>query len=301
MVAKSAAQPAGGMDPTPAIVSRIDEPVLIRRPAERRTPILVTSPHSGRIYPPDLLSQSELPLAALRRSEDAYVDVLIDGAKEIGISSIIAAFPRVFVDPNRAADEFDPGLFAEMPPGPTKPTPHVEAGLGVIPRISANGRGLYARKLPLAEGRQRIADYYRPYHGAIDTELKSITDIFGMAILLDFHSMPAAAAGSADIVLGDRHGRACSPAIMAETEQAFRDEGLSVRRNRPYAGGHTTGFYGQPDQGRHALQIEINRELYLDEESVTRSGTFNRTQDIISAVLSRLVSIDWREKLIKSL
>jgi N-formylglutamate amidohydrolase len=301
MAAKSAAQPVRGMDPTPAIVSRIDEPVIVRRPVERRAPILVTSPHSGRIYPPDLLSQSELPLATLRRSEDAYVDVLIAGAIDIGLSSIIAAFPRVFVDPNRSADELDPGLFADMPPGRTHLTPHVEAGLGVIPRISANGRGLYARKLPLAEGRQRIADYYRPYHGAVDTELKSITDIFGVAILLDVHSMPAAAAGSADIVLGDRHGHACSPDIMAETEQAFRDEGLIVRRNRPYAGGHTTGFYGQPGQGRHALQIEINRELYLHEEAVTRSGTFNRTQDIISAVLARLVAISWQEKLGKPL
>ncbi|GJL96767.1 MAG: N-formylglutamate amidohydrolase [Hyphobacterium sp.] len=301
MAPKNATQSVKGMDPTPAIVSRIDEPVLVRRPAERRSPILVTSPHSGRIYPPDLLAQSELPLAMLRRSEDAYVDVLIEGALDIGLSSIIAAFPRVFVDPNRSADELDPGLFTETPPGQAKSTPHVEAGLGVIPRISANGRGLYAGKLPLAEGRQRIADYYRPYHGAIDTELKSISDIFGVAILLDVHSMPAAAAGNADIVLGDRHGRSCAPEIVSETEQAFRAEGLTVRRNRPYAGGHTTSFYGQPGQGRHALQIEINRELYLDEETVTRSGTFDRTQDIISAVLNRLVAREWQKMLSKSL
>ncbi len=301
MAAKSAAQPVRGMDPTPAIVSRIDAPVLVRRPVERRAPILVTSPHSGRIYPPDLLAQSQLPLATLRRSEDAYVDVLIDATPDIGLSSIIAAFPRVFVDPNRSADELDSGLFAEMPPDRAKSTPHVEAGLGVIPRISANGRSLYDRKLPLAEGRQRIADYYRPYHGAIDTELKSISDIFGVAILFDVHSMPATAAGSADIVLGDRHGRACSMEIMEETEQAFRDQGLTVRRNRPYAGGHTTGFYGQPAHGRHALQIEINRELYLDEETVTRSGTFGRTRDIMSAVLARLAALEWQTKLVKLL
>lgn len=281
------------MDPSPAVISRIAEPVIVHRPAERRSPLLVASPHSGRIYPPDLLAQSALPLDQLRRSEDAYVDLLIEAAPEIGITSIVAPFPRVFIDPNRSTRELDPALFPDMPEHAAEATPHVQAGLGIIPRISAGGRALYAGPLAEAEARQRVADYYRPYHGAIDVELNSACDIFGKAILLDFHSMPAIAAGGVDIVLGDRHGKACDAAVMAAVETAFRDQGFLVRRNRPYAGGYTTACYGKPDQNRHAVQIEINRGLYLDEETVTRSGTFPATREKIETVLRALVQENW--------
>jgi len=282
-----------GMDPAPAIVARIADPVIVRRPDSRTTPLLATSPHSGRTYPPDLLAQTRIPLDALRKSEDAYIDVLIEAAPACGITSVLAPFPRVFIDPNRSTRELDPALFEGVSASRAGATPHVQAGLGVIPRISANGRALYDRKLDVAEGRRRIAEFYRPYHGAIDVELKSARDIFGLAILLDFHSMPAIAAAGADIVLGDRHGTACDPAIMARVEQIFREEGFAVRRNRPYAGGYTTACYGKPGQQRHAVQIEINRALYLDEERVTRSGTFDTTHEVINRVLADLAATDW--------
>jgi len=281
------------MDPSPAIIARIEEPVIVRRPTERRSPLLAASPHSGRIYPPDLLAQSILPLDQLRRSEDAYVDTLIEIAPQLGITSVLAPFPRVFIDPNRSTKELDAVLFSDLIGSLSSTTPHVHAGLGVIPRISAGGKALYASPLKLTEARQRIADYYRPYHGAIDVELKAARDIFGKAILLDFHSMPAVAAGGVDIVLGDRHGSACDPHIMKRVEDAFRQQGFLVRRNRPYAGGYTTTFYGKPARGRHAVQVEINRGLYLNEEAVTRSETFPIMREKIEAVLLTLANENW--------
>lgn len=281
------------MDPSPAVIARITDPVIVHRPAERRSPLLAASPHSGRTYPPDLLAQSALPLDQLRRSEDAYVDKLIEAAPQLGITSVMAPFPRVFIDPNRSTRELDPALFPDMAATSAGTTPHVQAGLGIIPRVSAGGRALYHGPLSTAEARQRIADYYRPYHGAIDVELKSACDIFGKAILLDFHSMPAIAAGGADIVLGDRHGSACDASIMTRVEAAFLAQGFLVRRNRPYAGGYTTACYGKPGQNRHAIQIEINRGLYLNEETVTRSGTFPATREKVEAVLRALVQEKW--------
>lgn len=284
------------MDPSPAVIARIDEPVIVRRPGSRTTPILLASPHSGRTYPPDIIAQTALPLSVLRRSEDAYVDMLVEQAPSVGITTILAPFPRVFIDPNRSTRELDRALFGNLPSGEGGDTPHVQAGLGVVPRISADGRPIYDRELDIAEGRRRIATYYRPYHGAIDVELRAACDVFGMGILLDMHSMPAAAGGGVDAVLGDRHGTSCDPAIMTRIETAFRDAGLTVRRNQPYAGGYTTSFYGQPAQNRHAVQIEINRGLYLDETRVTRSGTFAALQTVLTNVLAGLAAVKWDEK-----
>lgn len=293
MLKHSPITPSQAMDSSPAIIARIDQPVIVRRPKDRLSPILAASPHSGRIYPPDLLAQSSLPLDMLRRSEDAYVDTLIEAAPDFGIAAVIAPFPRVFIDPNRSTKELDSVLFPELPRQSAGATPHVLAGLGVIPRMSAGGRPLYDAPLKVTEARQRIADYYRPYHGAIDVDLKASHDVFGIAILLDFHSMPAIAAGGVDIVLGDRHGSACDPAIMAHVESVFRDQGFLVRRNRPYAGGYSTACYGKPGQNRHAIQIEINRGLYLNEEQVTRSGTFPATREKVEAVLRALATEKW--------
>lgn len=295
MTTAKSTQPVHAMDAHPAIIARIDEPVIVRRPERQRTPILVASPHSGRTYPPDLIDQAALPLHTLRRSEDAYVDLLVEEAVAAGITTILAPFPRVFIDPNRSTRELDAALFKGLDRTQAGETPHVQAGLGVIPRISADGRPLYPAQLDVSEGRRRIATYYRPYHGAIDVELKAACDIFGVGILFDMHSMPAAAAGGVDIVLGDRHGTSCDPLIMSRMERAFRDAGLSVRRNRPYAGGYTTAFYGKPAQHRHAVQIEINRGLYLDEDRVTRSGTFPATRAILTKVLTGLANEDWSE------
>ena len=284
------------MDPSPAVIGRIDDPVIIHRPETRRTPLLVASPHSGRTYPPDIIAQSNLPLSVLRRSEDAYVDLLVAQAPEAGITTIIAPFPRVFIDPNRSTHELDGALFADLEEANSALTPHVQAGLGVIPRICADGRPIYDQALEVAEGRRRIATYYRPYHGAIDVEMQAACDVFGMSVLLDMHSMPSAAGGGIDAVLGDRHGTSCDPVIMSRIETAFREAGLSVRRNQPYSGGYTTSFYGKPGQKRHAVQIELNRGLYLDETRVTRSGTFAALQSVITTVLSDLAAVEWTDQ-----
>lgn len=260
------------MTDTEKASEREGAPVRVVRPQRRTSRVIFASPHSGRHYPDDFLARSVLPLALLRRSEDAYVDELIACAPRLGACLITAEFARAFVDPNRHAWEFDPAMFEEDLPAHAGPaSARATAGLGVVPRLAADGRAIYPGRIAFAEARDRIRRYYRPYHDALKAEIDTVRNLFGEAIVIDCHSMPAASGRGADIVLGDRFGASCAPTLMARAEQSFRRLGLSVVRNRPYAGGFTTEHYGAPDSGVHVLQVEINRGLYLDEACVSRS------------------------------
>lgn len=248
-------------------------PVRVMRPRHRSSRFIFASPHSGRRYDPDFLARSALPLTLLRRSEDAYVDDLIASAPLLGASLIAAEFPRAFVDPNRDAWEFDPSMFGDaLPDNVVTASARATAGLGVVPRLAADGRAIYPGPIAFAEARERIRRYYRPYHDALKAEIDVVRSAFGEAIVIDCHSMPSASGRGADIVLGDRFGASCARSLTARAEQSFRRLGLSVVRNRPYAGGFTTEHYGAPDSGVHVLQIEINRGLYLDEANVRQSA-----------------------------
>ncbi|MFP4518734.1 MAG: N-formylglutamate amidohydrolase [Oceanicaulis sp.] len=263
------------MTGAPSSVSKV-EPVALHAPAARTSPIVFASPHSGRDYTVDLTRWTRVARAVLRRSEDAYVDALFRDAPQFGAPLIEARFPRVFVDPNRARDELDAAMFDPAPADADRPaSSRAAAGLGVVPRLAADGRSLYPGRLPAEEARRRLEAYYDPYHAAVRRELDAARAQFGQAILIDCHSMPSASARGADIVLGDRYGASCSRALVARAEAAFRDQGFAVVRNRPYAGAHTTEFYGRPAQGVQALQIEINRGLYLDELQVEPSSGFD--------------------------
>lgn len=265
--------------------------VRVHAPERRTSAFVFASPHSGRDYAPDALAGAQLPLSVLRQSEDAYVDRLLTSAPRHGAPLVEALFPRVFVDVNRAEWELDPDMFDPAPPGARPVSARAAAGLGVIPRSAADGRPLYAGRMALAEAEARLARCYRPYHAALGAELAAAKAAFGEAFLIDCHSMPAASARGADIVLGDRYGAACSRAFMAAAEAEFRALGFTVVRNRPYAGGYTTEHYGRPARGVHAIQIEINRALYLDERQVTP----NAHMPALAAALSGWIELMVRQ------
>lgn len=296
MPSMSAVEPLGGLAETPA-ATWAEASFTLSRPSAGSTPLVFASPHSGRIYPPAMMAASRLDAIAIRRSEDAWVDRLIEGASAHGASVIRADLARVYVDLNRDERELDPTMFAEpLPDGSHARTARVAAGLGAIARVVAEGEEVYARKLTLAEVRQRLEAAHRPYHAALRGLIEETLAVHGVAVLIDWHSMPslAAAHGAAcDVVLGDRFGGACSSAVARAVERAWRDLGYGVVRNSPYAGGYTTEHYGAPGRGVHALQIEINRGLYVDETSLEMTAGFFRLKADLDKLFAALAATDW--------
>ena len=250
------------------------EPFVLTAPDAQKSPFVFASPHSGRLYPASFLSRSRLTGLSLRRSEDAFVDELFAAAASIGAPLLAARFPRALLDVNRSPGELDASMF-DGPLGMAldAASPRVSAGLGVIPRIVRDGAEIYSGKLSPADAAERLALFYRPYHAALARLVESTRAQFGVAVLLDCHSMPSAAAVP-DIVLGDRYGLSATPAVTRAAESAFEAQGFRVVRNVPYAGGYTTQLHGRPARGLHALQVEVNRGLYLDEERIEASSGF---------------------------
>lgn len=247
----------------------------IRVPAVQTLPLVLASPHSGTDYPAEFLAASRLDGRTLRKSEDSFVDEIFAGAPALGAPLIRALFPRVFLDANREAFELDPEMFADLLPSYVNTrSPRVAAGLGTIARVVASGEDIYRHKLHFAEALERVNRCYHPYHAALKRLVETTRALFNYAVLLDCHSMPSTGAEAdrphADFVLGDGYGSACAPALVAAAEGFLRDLGYVVSRNVPYAGGYTTRHYGRPRAGVHALQIEINRALYMDETTYTR-------------------------------
>ncbi|XBQ17592.1 MAG: N-formylglutamate amidohydrolase [Oceanicaulis sp.] len=266
-----------------------EPPVAVDAPAVRTTPFVFASPHSGRAYTEELTRQTPVRLPILRRSEDAYVDRLFASAPRHGAPFVRANFPRVFVDPNRGPEELDPDMFEPRARLSGEASSRAAAGLGVVPRLAADGRALYPGRIALEEARRRIERYYAPYHAALRREIDRAATLFGEAVVIDCHSMPSASARGADVVLGDRYGASCSRALVARAEAAFRDIGFAVVRNRPYAGGYTTEHYGRPSRGVQALQIEINRGLYMDELAVSPSRGLASLSAALDVWMGRMV------------
>ena len=277
-----------------ASVTKTDYPGhRVARPDDWRAPFVLACPHAGRHYPGRFLQGSRLSLLELRRSEDAYVDALLPEAAEAGAPVLTADFPRAFVDVNRAPYELDPLLF-DAPVGADQTrSGRVLAGFGVIPKLAAEGRAIYARRLPAQEGRARIKWCYQPYHAALRELITECLTRFGECTVVDFHSMPSAGTGRTlpDIVLGDRFGASCGQGMVASWERAFKRQGFGVARNAPYAGGYVTSLYGRPREGVHVLQVETNRALYLDEARVARSTRFVATQARLAAALHEVLSL----------
>jgi len=264
------------------------------------TPLVFASPHSGRFYPDDMMAAAALDAQSIRRSEDAFVDDLIAGAHHWGVATIAARYARAYIDLNREAFELDPGMFAdELPEFARARTARVAAGLGAIARVVSEGQEIYARKLTFAEARGRIEGAHRPYHETLQQLIAEAHAAHGFAILVDWHSMPAAAARTGgrdracDMVLGDRFGAACAGVLPARVERELESLGYRVARNTPYAGGYTTEHYGRPARRVHALQIEINRAIYLDEATLTPTAGFATLKADLDRVTRALAAADW--------
>jgi N-formylglutamate amidohydrolase len=271
----------------------------ILAPVTWSVPVVFNSPHSGRMFPKPFLAASQLSEHDLRRAEDCYVDELFGDCVDQGVPLLRATFARSFLDLNREPNELDQRMYAErLPHHLNNCTSRVTSGLGVIPRMVGEGRLIYPGPISLPEALSRIETWYRPYHRVLSKLLDEAHDAAGTVLLVDCHSMPSSAASTrqaepelADVILGDRFGAACDGEIMAELERAFRQEGLSVRRNKPYAGGFITEIHGRPSVDRHAVQIELNRELYMDEERLSKNANFGALQQSLSRITRKLLSV----------
>lgn len=272
----------------------------IARPAAGgpRTPLIFASPHSGNVYPAEMTEAMAVEEAQVRRSEDAFVDRLIASAPQAGASVITAGFGRAYIDLNRDPWELDPAMFEdELPPYVQGRTARVAAGLGAIAKLAGEGQKIYARKLRFEEARARIETAHRPYHDALTRLIGEACSAHGTAILIDWHSMPSAAAKGVvtprhgkgcDIVLGDRFGAACAPGLTRLVEKTLEELDYRVVRNAPYAGGYTTEFYGRPGRRVHALQIEIDRGLYLDETTLEPTDGLARLKESVERLTAVL-------------
>ncbi len=266
-------------------------------PERLTSPLVFSSPHSGRAYGQDFLAASALDLYSLRSSEDVAVDDLFSAATLHGAPLLRANFPRAFLDVNREPYELDPKLFADpLPDYANVRSLRVASGLGTIARVVSEGRPIYRERIPLAEGMARIESCYKPYHAMLEGLLERAVERFGIAYLVDCHSMPSRMPTgdarrpyeplNADFVIGDRHGSSCDPAFSHRVHSRIAAMGYRVVRNKPYAGGFITTSYAARSRKRHALQIEVNRALYLDEATLQPLPRY----DEVKADLARLIA-----------
>ncbi len=270
-----------------------DDAFLALRPS---TPgrFVFASPHSGTVYPPEMGSDPALAEASLRSAEDAMVDRLIAPGVDLGATVVLGRLGRAWVDLNRDPADLDPQLIEGAGDGAV--SPRTAAGYGVIPRLTGDGCALYDRRLTLAEAEARIARTHTPYHAALAAGMTAARARYGEAVLVDWHSMPARAtqgAGGArgpDVVLGDRHGASCPAELTRRLRRAFEALGWRVALNRPYAGGWTTQSWGRPSEGFHAIQIELNRALYFDEDARAPGPGWSRTEKGVARVITDLLA-----------
>ncbi len=263
-------------------------------PRQQQAPFVFSSPPSGRIYPPEFIKMSRLDPVTLRRSEDCFVDRLFQSVASLGAPLISARFPRAYLDLNREPYELDPELVHEPPPAHANTSSiRVAGGLGTVARIVADGENIYRERLALNHVLDRIDQLYFPFHGELARLIVATREAFGYAILVDCHSMPSAAmtpyaTARPDIVIGDRFGASADPRLSLMVRDAFQRRGYKVQMNRPYAGGYITEHYGQPARHTHALQLEINRGLYLNETTLTESGGFTQLRQALTEIASEL-------------
>ncbi len=272
-------------------------PFSVSAPAEQRVPYVFNSPHSGRIYPPSFLRASKLDNNQIRGSEDFHVDDLFQDVVRIGAPLVKAHFPRAYLDANREPYELDEKLFDEkLPSFSNKKSVRAACGLGTIARVVTESQEIYREKPTLEDAFMRVETLYRPYHEYLRRLLAKTHVQFGYSVLIDCHSMPSSAIDKSaknkpDIIVGDRFGTSCSFYISMAITEIFKDLGFNVARNKPYAGGFITEHYGRPDRGLHAVQIEINRGLYMDEKRLILTPGFDQLRTQLAIFAERIVSI----------
>lgn len=272
-------------------------PYELSLPSLRTSAAVFASPHSGRDYARLFGRRPVLDDLTMRSSEDAFIDELFASCVAEGAPLLAATAPRAFVDMNRGAEELDPALIKGV--AKSAHNPRVASGLGVIPRVVAGGKQIYRGKLPLSEAEARLREHWFPYHAKLQSLLDESHHLFGQAILIDCHSMPHEALENLcrsrrtrpEIVVGDRFGASAGEEIVQEIESAFKAEGFEVARNTPFAGAYTTQHYGRPSRGQHAIQIEIDRALYMNEQMVRKNGNFASFQASLTRIIARLVDL----------
>jgi N-formylglutamate deformylase len=266
-------------------------------PEKRTSCVVFASPHSGRDYPWSFLRKTILDEHSIRTSEDAFVDQLFDCAPQFGASFLKAGAPRAYVDLNRNVDELDPALIEGVCRGGNNP--RIASGLGVIPRVVAGGRSIYSGKISHDEAQRRITQYWRPYHEMLQKLLDHTRQRHGQAVLIDCHSMPHEATNGVaksgirrpDVVLGDRFGASATGEVVDRLEAAFVDAGFVVTRNAPFAGAYITQAYGRPSKGQHAVQVEIDRSIYMNEQLIRPNGNFEAVQAALRDVVQEAAMI----------
>jgi len=279
----------------------LDPPFEILAPDQGRSPVVFNSPHSGRVYPSEFLTASKLDLAALRRSEDSFVDELFAGVVGRGHPLMRAHFPRCYVDVNREPYELDPRMFdGRLPSFANTRSMRVAGGLGTVARVVGDSQEIYGQRLPVDDALRRIEALYKPYHRALRRLFTRTHRDFGAAVLIDCHSMPSVAGTRderprADVVLGDRYGTSCAPAVSETIEATLRSLGYTTSRNKPYAGGFITEHYGNPAAGLHSLQLELNRALYMDERRYERIDSFAEVAADLVTLADKLAAIPIEE------
>ena len=267
------------------------------RPRRLTAPIVFNSAHSGRDYPERFLQMTRLDHLSIRQSEDAYVDELFARAPHLGTPLLRAHFPRAYLDVNREPWELDPQMFDEPLSDRFNTTsPRVAAGLGTLARLVAENKPIYRERLTLDDARMCIEGIYLPYHATLQKLLSDSLAAFGVAVLIDCHSMPRIARSGdrlgPDVVLGDRYGTTCAAGLIDLCEMVFAGAGLRVARNRPYAGGFIARTYGRPQHGIHALQIEISRHLYMNEVTLEKNDGFNAIRQLVERLTMALIGYD---------
>ena len=266
-------------------------------PDIRTTSVVFASPHSGREYSWSFVRQTILDERTLRSSEDAFVDKLFDAAPAHGAPLLTAIAPRAWIDVNRSSEELDPALIDGV--GKTAHNPRVSSGLGVVPRVVANGRSIYRGKISHADAKSRINEFGHPWHDALTTLMDDSIALFDEAILVDCHSMPHEAIESIshprgtrpEIVLGDRFGAAAASDVVDRIEAALTAAGLRVARNAPFAGAFVTQNHGRPARNRHVVQMEIDRSLYMNEQQIRPNNNFAAFKTMIDRVVADITSI----------
>jgi N-formylglutamate deformylase len=283
------------------IRDELDPPYEIVEPVAFEAPVVFNSPHSGSTYPRDFLGVSRLDIGTLRRSEDSFVDDLIAGVVKRGYPMMRAHFPRCYVDVNREPYELDPRMFeGRLPSFANTRSMRVAGGLGTVARVVGDAQEIYDQRIPVDDALRRIESLYKPYHRALRRLFTKLHRDFGAAMLIDCHSMPSTAGHRDDrprpeFVLGDRYGTSCTGAVSETIEKTLRGMGYSVSRNKPYAGGFITEHYGNPAAGLHAIQLEINRGLYMDERRYARSEGFGKLATDLEVLAARLGEIPLEE------
>jgi N-formylglutamate amidohydrolase len=266
-------------------------------PDVRTTSVVFASPHSGRAYPWSFIRRTNLDENTLRSSEDAFVDKLFDTAPLNGAPFLTATAPRAWIDVNRSSEELDPALIEGVKK--SAHNPRVASGLGVVPRVVANGRPIYQGKMSRKEAETRIKEVWQPWHDALTQLMDESVALFGEALLVDCHSMPHEAietlshprGARPEIVLGDRFGAAASAEIVDRLEAAFAAEGLRVARNAPFAGAFVTQHHGRPARNRHVVQVEIDRALYMNEQAIRPNNNYTAFKAMIDRIVADVTKI----------